>query len=111
MWVDDKGVYHTVSLPDPEYLMSPDFLESLRRLIAAHRDDVLEMLEEERTRFYEREPVHQSGDDEGEFVEAIPPEGLLARGFDTAGELRELLQRVEERWRLDALFVLDEYID
>lgn len=111
MWVDEKGVYHTISLPEPEYLMSPGFQESLHRLTAADRVNVLNMLEEEKTRFLEREPAHPAGDDEDEFIEAIPPDGLLAERFDTTSELRALLQRIDERWRLDALFVLDEYVD
>ncbi len=53
MWVDDKGVCHTVALADPTWLMSDIFRQSLGRLMARDQDDLDDVLETEETRFFE----------------------------------------------------------
>lgn len=111
MWTDNRGIYHTVALPDPTTLMSDVFRASLDRLVADERAAVAEMIESEENRFYEepRELLEGTADDGG-YVEAVPPTGLMTGTVATTGELQVAIQSIDRRWRLDALMALDDYI-
>ncbi len=111
MWVDDQGVCHTVALPNPTVLMSDVFRHSLDRLLARGPEDVAELIETEETRFYEEHAGSHSGDsDEPGFVGATPPQGLMTRPIATSADLISLIREIEDRWRLDALVALDDYL-
>ncbi len=111
MWVDDKGVCHTVALADPTWLMSDTFRRSLGRLMARDPDDLDDVFETEETRFFEERAVSPLRDsEEAEFVAAIPPPSLLDGPVETVDDLRQLLRGIDNRWRLDALLALDDYL-
>lgn len=111
MWIDRRGVCHTVALPDPTLLMSDVFRSSLDRLLAEAPEAVAETVEIEEDRFFEEHLSATNGvpDDEG-YVEAIPPERLMADAVATVGDLQLVIQGIDRRWRLDAVTALDDYI-
>ncbi len=46
MWLDSKGVTHTVALPDPSMTMSPEMVASLDALSGDERARVLDVLDD-----------------------------------------------------------------
>jgi hypothetical protein len=112
VWIDDKGVYHTVAQPDPTTLMSEVFRASLDRLVAEKHEAVIEAIESEQDLFFEqpRELLAQGTPDEGRYVATAPPTKLLTDTVATIGELEVAIQSIESRWRLDALMALDDYV-
>jgi hypothetical protein len=109
VWVDDEGVYHTVALPDPTVLMSEPFRESLDRLLATTHDEVAKAIETEEMRFYAGGPGSRGKDNEAEFVGVAPPE-MLTEPVRSIADLVSLLGGLDDRWRLDALAALDDYV-
>jgi hypothetical protein len=111
MWVDDQGVCHTVALPDPRELMSDVFRHSLDQLMVRDQEDLDEVIEIEQMRFFEeREGLLLWDSEEAEFVRAAPPLALLAEPVGTVDHLRQLIRGIDDRWRLDALLALDDYL-
>jgi hypothetical protein len=110
VWVDSKGVFHTVALPDPTTLMSEAFQDSLDQLLRTAPDEVAQIVEAEEMRFYEAGPrVVPSDANEDEFVGVVPPE-VLTEPVTTTADLKSLLGMLDSRWRLDALAALDDYL-
>ena len=111
MWVDDQGVCHTVALPEPTELMSEVFLQSLNQLVSRGQEDVAEAIFSDQLRFYEeRTKLLVPDSNEAEFVGLSPPVDLLAAPFETLAELRRLLYEIDDRWRLDALAAIEDYL-
>jgi hypothetical protein len=111
MWIDGQNVCHTVALPDPTNLMSPVFRASFDRLRADRTADIADLLEWEEDRFLrEKRLAPWSGATEREFEGVPPPSGLLRTPVETVEDLRECIQAIDERWRLDALVALDDYL-
>ena len=112
MWLDDHGVCHTVALPDPTELMSGHFRKSLDELLARGIDEVAELVEAEEIRFYEQKAERfPSQFDETHFVGVVPPEPLLVEPMRTVQDLRRLIREIDDRWRLDALVAVTDYVD
>ena len=110
MWVDDRGVCHTVALPDPTELMSEPFRQSLDQLMLQGQEELDGAIETEEIRFFEeRIGASASASEEAVFVAAAPPIALLAEPVETVDDLRQLIRGIDERWRLDALLALDDY--
>lgn len=110
MWIDVKGVCHTVALPDPAELMSDEFRHGLDRLISERGEEISDLVSTEEERFYREHaagPV--SGPEESGFEGLTPPLGLLRGSVTTVEELSARIGAVEHRWRLDVLVALDEY--
>lgn len=62
-------------------------------------------------RFYgERTNLLVPDSHEAEFVGLSPPLDLLAAPFETLAELRRLLYEIDDRWRLDALAAIEDYL-
>lgn len=111
MWVDDQGVCHTVALPDPTELMSDVFRHSLDRLMMRDQEDLGEVIEIEQMRFFEeRAGLLLCDSEEAEFVGAAPPIALLAEPVGTVEDLRQVIRGIDDRWRLDVLLALDDYL-
>lgn len=111
VWVDDQGVCHTVALPEPADLMSDIFLQSLNQLVARGQEDVAEAMFNDQLRFCEeRTKLLVPDSNEAEFVGLSPPVDLLAAPFETLAELRRLLYEIDDRWRLDALAAIEDYL-
>lgn len=111
MWVDDRGVSHTVALPEPTELMSDIFLHCLNKLVSKGREHVAEVMFNDQLRFYEERAKLLVPDcSEAEFVGLPPPKDLLDTPFKTLADLRRLLDDVDVRWRLDALAAIEDYL-
>jgi hypothetical protein len=111
VWVDERGVCHTVALPDPTELMSLAFRRSLDQLLAREQEAVATAIEAEETFFYEERGRAPAQDfNEARFVSVAPPVALMIEPVGTIAELRGLLREVNLRWRLDALAALDDYL-
>jgi len=112
MWFDDDGTCHTVALPDPTELMTASFRSTLDQLLISQPESVSDALAVEEGRFFEEQTVVEvSTSDEPDFVGVAPPMDLLAGTVRTVAELRAGVQRIDRRWRLDALMALDDYVE
>lgn len=111
MWVDSQGVCHTAALPDPAFLMSDRFRRDLDRLIASDLDAVEELVaSEEETFFVQTSPAVAVAGGESEFEGAVPPPEILNGAVASTVDLRDLIQGVSVRWRLDIILALDDYL-
>ena len=111
MWIDDQGVYHTAAVPDPAELMSEEFRRSLDRLLMLDPRGVAEAVDIEEMHFYEEgTKLVAQGSGEADFVGVAPPTDLMAEVVENVTDLRRLLHAIDDRWRLDALAALDDYI-
>lgn len=109
MWVDQAGVAHTVAMPDPTWLMSDEFLDSLDAMAGLARTAVQNVIDDAALRVYETD---LSGlGESATHVALTPPQGLLHGHGVTADDVALAIDRVELRWRLDAITALDEYLD
>ena len=108
MWIDEGGRAHTVAMPDPTRVMAEDFLVSLDALlVVTQRDDVEAVVEQAAGAIFEQD---LSGLSDASY-EAVPaPAGLLTGRVGSLDELRDAIERVSLRWRLDAVLHLDDYL-
>ena len=106
--MDERGVAHTVALPDPAGLMSDRFRASLDAPISVRRPEVSVLLERMEDGIYEQVssiPV------DGAYERRSPPKELLDDEVWSEQELEAALEQVDLRWRLDAVLALGDYID
>jgi hypothetical protein len=76
-----------------------------------HQEDLDEFVEAEQMRFFEeRAGLLLWDSEEAEFVGAAPPLALLAEPVEMVDDLRQLIRGIDDRWRLDALLALDDYL-
>ena len=111
MWIDDQGVFQTVALPDPTELMSDFFRRGLDRLLAQARKEVADAIEIEELRFHAEGATLIAASDEERFAGDTPPKGLMAEPIRTVEDLTECIRDMDDRWRLDALVALTDYVD
>ena len=109
VWVDEKGVGHTVALPDPTRVMTTDFQESLDALIARDRDAVRTVVEQAESLAYETGWSDLVGSKT--HVEAPAPADLLQGHLATPEDVGVAVDEVVPRWRLDVIMALDDYVD
>jgi len=109
MWIDERGVAHTVTLPDPTELMSGTFRRAFDALISVNRVVVAALLERVEEQIYEQEiwslPVDLT------FEQMSPPVGVLNGEVWAEGQLEAVLAEVDFRWKLDAVIGLVDYVD
>jgi hypothetical protein len=75
------------------------------------QEDLDEVIEIEQIRFFEeRADLLLWDSEETQFVKAAPPLALLAEPVGTVDDLRQLIRGIDDRWRLDALLALDDYL-
>ena len=60
---------------------------------------------------FEVEPATFDPAVEAEFVGLTPPAKILRRSIRDAEDVLVAIGRVDERWRLDAILALEDYID
>lgn len=109
MWVDGKGVLHTVALPDPTDVMAGEFCRGLDSLLVDEREHLRDIVEDVQTRLLEMDWSHMN---RSEFdVESTPPRDLLHGAVQTSVDVSDAIERVQERWRLDVALALEDYID
>lgn len=111
MWVDDRGVAHTVALPSSAELMSDEFRASVDALVDSRQPDVEVLLEDIEERLFGLDLSGLVVEGVDEFEGAGPPQELLRGTVVTLEELGHRLEQVEIRWRLDAVLALRDYID
>ena len=108
VWVDDLGVAHTASLPDPTHVLSDDFRADLDSIALSDPDalqDVIGLAEEQ---VYETGWLELSVSDE--YVGATPPAALLRGRPANASDVASAIARTDVRWRLDVILALDDYL-
>lgn len=111
MWIDDDGRAHTVALPDPMVLMTEDFHVSMDALTETHYQQVREVLEQVEAAVFEQDLSSLASADAGSrYQAASAPPGLLTGSVASPQELRQALDRISLRWRLDAVMALDDYV-
>ena len=111
MWLDERGVIHTCAFADPSMVVKDELLADIHRLARADVqavDDELERLEEE---FFESFEIDYDRNAEDAFVEQWLPMGILAGRASSLVSLRELIAGVDQRWRLDAILVVQDLAD
>lgn len=111
MWVDYDGVAHTVALPRPKQLMTKSFRVSLEVLVQSDPDAVQAALEIAEEQVFEVEPAAAAPEVEARFVGLPPPRKILRGSVEDVSGLVAALDRVDQRWRLDAILALHDYID
>ena len=109
MWIDDDGVTHTVALPDPTWVMSKDFRESLDGLVAGGREALRLVVERAEARANEADWSDLRGSEI--HVRAAAPVGLLHGRVMNPDDLAQAIDQVVPRWQLDAILALDDYLD
>lgn len=112
MWVDREGVCHSVALPDPTVVMSEVFLEHLGSLLDEGGWSVRNSLEEKEGALFTEEFLSRFSDltVEEDFIDEPPCRVLLMAPMRTLGDLRESIDGVDPRWRLDAILALQDYV-
>lgn len=111
MWVDASGVAHTVALPDPSVLMERAFRDSLSALLDRVPEELWEVLDECETQVYvAMADTRWSPEIEAQF-EGVPPPANLLDGLVLApSDIRLALDRMDRRWRLDAISAIGDYL-
>lgn len=112
MWVDPKGVAHTVAVLDPATLMDPVFRAALAVLAEHASDDILGLLEECEMAVYDDVAVSKQDPEIEEFFEhAPPPKELLTGTVTSPAALRVAIESTDPRWRLDAVCAVVDFLD
>jgi hypothetical protein len=96
MWMDQRGVAHTVALPDPATLMSDRFRASLDAVVAVRHAEVSALLERMEDGIYKKvSSMHVDGEHELQ----SPPEELLDGEVWSEQELKAALEQIDLRCR------------
>lgn len=77
MWIDDRGVAHTVSLPDPQQLMDSAFADSLAALVRLDSEGVEDAVAQAEEEVFESLEYCAIGVDAGSSPGATPPTQIL----------------------------------
>lgn len=110
MWLSKDGVMNTVALPEPATVLGPDFLEGLRVLVTAGREGLSETLDDFEEHLFETSWEYDEAI-EHQFQDAAPHSVLLVSAPKSFSGLRDLLNEVEARWRLDAVMAIQDVMD
>ena len=108
MWIDDRGVIHTVALPDPTELMTAEFQQGFDSIAVSHRREVQDVIDATHEEMLDADVVPAA--DEVEYAAASPPVEILRGEIVHPSDVRRAIRGVAERWRLDAVLALDEYL-
>ena len=110
MWVDDDGVAHTVALPKPKQLMTKSFRGSLEPVVQSDPESVEAALETAEEQMFEVKPAAAVPAVEARFEGLPPPRKILRGSVEDVADLLATLERVDPRWKLDAILALQDYI-
>jgi hypothetical protein len=112
MWIDAEGVAHTVALPNPVDVMSPEFRASFDLLLANDPDGVDAVLGRAEELFFEEDlPALPDPEKESAFEALAPPTPLIEQVVRTADDVSAAVERADWRWRLDLICALIDYVD
>jgi hypothetical protein len=111
MWLDELGVAHTIALPKPKVLMTKSFRGSLGAIVRSDPHAVEAALERAEEQLFATGPIAADPAVEEQFVGLGPPRKILRGSMDDAAGLLAVLERLDHRWRLDAILALQDYID
>lgn len=91
--------------------MTDDFRATLDALVAINRDDVAGALEQAQARLFglDLSRLGAAGT-ESPFERVSAPPGLLSGSVGSSDELVHALDRIDLRWRLDAVMAVEDYI-
>lgn len=114
MWIDKKGVVHTVALPQPDDYVDPEFLAEIR----LHRAE----LDYEYRGFLEDRAIAEFKSVRGQFAprmlgeQALPDDFTIGSGSANSGEpirtaVSNAIAQLPVEWRLDAVMVLGALLD
>lgn len=109
MWIDDRGVVHTVALPDPTGLMTPEFRRGFDAMALSHRQELQRVIDAADEEISEADLIASA--DEDQYVACSPPLEILRGDVRRPDDVRLSIQQVSERWRLDVVLALDDYLD
>jgi hypothetical protein len=111
MWLDSKGVTHTVALPNPSAAMGPETVASLDALSADERARVLDALDD----YYWNDYIAGSRSDivaSDLAPEGAPlPDGFLTGTIENAEDAVGAVRSTEPAWRIDVLEVIQDYLE
>lgn len=99
---------HSVSLPDPTEAMDAEFLGGLNALPESDRSGLVLIIEEAQKRLFAADLSRLARSDS--YVAASPPFGVLHGRVASPADIAAAIDRVDLRWRLDAIMALDEYL-
>lgn len=111
MWIDEHGVAHTVAVPMPGQLMTKSFRFSLDGLLQTDQSAVEDAIAKAEETLFEAQPAAFEPTIEAQFVGLPPPMKVLRGSIRDAADVLAAIGRVDERWRLDAIPALEDYID
>jgi hypothetical protein len=111
MWMDARGVTHTVALPDPSVALSGETVASLIGLAPAERARLLDLLDD----YYWNDYINGWRVDlagsplaaEGEPL----PSGYVQGTIDSADAAMARIRSTEPAWRIDVLEVLQDFLE
>lgn len=97
-------------MPDPTRVMTEEFRSHLERLLSqgAH-EELRDAVEEAQDRVF-GDGLRMT-DSEPAYEGKAPPTGLLRDPVESVEDLALAIERVDLRWRLDAILALDDFID
>lgn len=111
MWIDARGVAHTVALPNPVDVMSQQFKASFDVLLSVDREAVFDVLERAEERMFDEDiSILADPEKESAFERQTPPRPLLDGEVRSADEVNAAVGRTDWRWRLDVVCALIDYI-
>ena len=111
MWVDEHGIARTVALPKPKMLMTKSFRGSLEAVVRSDPEAAEVALETAEEQLIETGLMAADPAVEAQFVGLLPPKKILRGSMEDLAALLAALERVDQRWRLDAILALQDYID
>lgn len=111
MWVDEHGVAHTVAVPEPKGLMTKSFRSSLDAVVRTDFTGVEDALTTAEEELFETEPAAVDPSVEARFEGQAPPRKILRGSFRHVPDVLLAIERVDHRWRLDAILALEDYIE
>jgi len=89
--------------------MAHEFREGLDSLVLGEHKGLQDLVEEAELRLLRADWSHLTRSDA--YVEMTPPADLLQGAVKTLRNLVDAIERVDERWRLDAVLAIEDYID
>lgn len=114
MWMDKKGVAHTVAVPEPGDYVDSEFLTFLRLHRGQLDDEYRDSLEEQS--IAEFATVADQFTDGSLREEALPEDLNIGSGCASSDQsvqdaMNDAIAQVPIQWRLDAVLVLGDLVD
>jgi hypothetical protein len=107
MWLDERGVVHTVAVPEPSSVLGPELVSTIATAKRSERKALDRALERLRDSFYESMETQFAplGVENG-----VPDRGLLADDI-IVSDIPACLERVSLIWRIDLIDAVQDVLD